>query len=805
MKKVYENGDIYEGKLSLFGRKRTGKGKMTYKNGDVYEGEWKNDKRHGYGKMTYKYNGYYWGYWENDKFHGEGKRKYSNGTEYEGHFVNGVQSGQGKTVGNMETHEGNYAGGYPSGLGTKTGVDREKNLKYTYEGSFTSGSFDGSGKITYSNGDWYKGQFRRGEPFSFGSARITLDEGVYEGNVAYGKPANYGKLTAKDGTVYIGNFKQGKMNGEIKITYLDGTTDKKRFIDGKEEKMQEETKPSKEKKIVKTAKKEEKIIEKKEPAKKETVKKETAQKEPVKKETPKKEAPKKETLKKETLKKETPKKETPKKEMPKQEAAKKEAPKTETKAFNYDSETRKVVREANQIAQRAKEARENAIGFLASSNSPQRRATQAKEFEKRAVEIFKGFEERSKKERGLGGAIAPGCFSQNIEKPGTGLSGKAIGAWIKTGTGYGVFDLGSHGNFEGDWKNHLQHGVCLRYENGVTFVGEMENGKKRGCFLSQSKNDKTVIFGKYIDDNKIIGNLRREDDSDFLYEGEIENGVPNGNGVLTVKGAKASFEFVRGSINGYGKRDTGNETFEGYYHSVDEGNIGVVRGNNYVVYGKVDKGFEVTGIGKGEYGNGTYVGGFEKTCRHGYGRYKYTDGDVYEGFFDMGKRTGKGRLKYADGTVYEGDFVDGELEGKGKKVLENGDIYEGEWEKGYMHGKGKYTWTADGYYEGDWANDNMHGKGKRVWENGDIYEGDYINDKRTGKGKIIFGEGDSFGDEYEGDFVDGKITGKGVYKHSNGDVYEGEMINAQRHGQGKYIFADGSVKECVWENGYPKE
>ena len=43
-KKIYNNGDKYEGDLK--NDKREGKGKMIYNNGNIFNGEWKDDKEY---------------------------------------------------------------------------------------------------------------------------------------------------------------------------------------------------------------------------------------------------------------------------------------------------------------------------------------------------------------------------------------------------------------------------------------------------------------------------------------------------------------------------------------------------------------------------------------------------------------------------------------------------------------------------------------------------------------------------------------------------------------------------------------
>ena len=61
-KKIYKNGDTYEG--PFVNGKREGKGVYIYQNGDKYEGEFKRGKKDGEGKYTYRNGNVYEGTWK---------------------------------------------------------------------------------------------------------------------------------------------------------------------------------------------------------------------------------------------------------------------------------------------------------------------------------------------------------------------------------------------------------------------------------------------------------------------------------------------------------------------------------------------------------------------------------------------------------------------------------------------------------------------------------------------------------------------------------------------------------------------
>jgi hypothetical protein len=52
--------------------------------------------------------------------------------------------------------------------------------------------------------------------------------------------------------------------------------------------------------------------------------------------------------------------------------------------------------------------------------------------------------------------------------------------------------------------------------------------------------------------------------------------------------------------------------------------------------------------------------------REGYGKYTYSNDDVYVGEWHDNKRHGKGEMRYASGAHYEGDFKEGKITGSGR-------------------------------------------------------------------------------------------------------------------------------------------
>ena len=255
-------------------------------------------------------------------------------------------------------------------------------------------------------------------------------------------------------------------------------------------------------------------------------------------------------------------------------------------------------------------------------------------------------------------------------------------------------------------------------------------------------------------DNSVKNYIKPFSDSELqgVYEGDLKNGKPEGNGR----------EF---HIMGF--------AYKGEWKSGQKNGQGIERGPQGEVY-------------KGE---------FKDDKRNGKGISETADGEIYEGDWLNGKKHGKGKTTYPNGDKYEGDFQNGLPNGKGKIIWTNGNEYEGEMKDDLMHGKGILKSNAGDIYEGDFLQDKMTGKGIFKYINGNIYEGEFLNNAYNGKGTLFYKDGS----KYEGDWKDNKKHGKGIFKFNNGDVYEGEFMNNSIDGFGKKTYADGRIEEGLWE------
>ena len=82
------------------------------------------------------------------------------------------------------------------------------SLEIILNGFFEDGSFR-NGKVTYSDGSWYEGQFDENGLTEGTMRRIYSDGSCYQGGCRLGKCHGNGEIHYADGTVYKGEFDNG--------------------------------------------------------------------------------------------------------------------------------------------------------------------------------------------------------------------------------------------------------------------------------------------------------------------------------------------------------------------------------------------------------------------------------------------------------------------------------------------------------------------------------------------------------------------------------------------------------------------
>ncbi|XP_036898924.1 radial spoke head 1 homolog [Sturnira hondurensis] len=154
---------------------------------------------------------------------------------------------------------------------------------------------------------------------------------------------------------------------------------------------------------------------------------------------------------------------------------------------------------------------------------------------------------------------------------------------------------------------------------------------------------------------------------------------------------------------------------------------------------------------------------------------------------EAGERHGHGRARLPNGDVYEGSYENGKRHGQGTYKFKNGARYVGEYFKNKKHGQGTFVYPDGSKYEGEWVDDLRHGHGIYYYVNNDTYTGEWFAHQRHGQGTYIYAE---TGSKYVGTWVNGQQEGAAELIHLN-HRYQGKFLSKNPVGPGKYVFDIG--------------
>ncbi len=155
--------------------------------------------------------------------------RFANGSFYTGGFdKQGQLDGFGKlTWSNGDQYEGQFVAGLFQGKGKFISVGVS-----LYEGEFSQGYMSGKGLLVYGNGVRYEGEFKKNN-FE-GNGKLTHGDGsVYEGTFHSSAMTGTGKWIYSDKSTYIGEVKNGVFHGKGEWNLSDGNKYTGDFVDGK--------------------------------------------------------------------------------------------------------------------------------------------------------------------------------------------------------------------------------------------------------------------------------------------------------------------------------------------------------------------------------------------------------------------------------------------------------------------------------------------------------------------------------------------------------------------------------------------
>lgn len=296
------------------------------------------------------------------------------------------------------------------------------------------------------------------------------------------------------------------------------------------------------------------------------------------------------------------------------------------------------------------------------------------------------------------------------------------------------------GRYEGSVSNSKPNGFGrLVYKNGTEYEGEWKDGAWEG--IGQYIVQKDSIISEWIN-GKANGNTTVVS-SDYKYEGEFVDDLPNGRGDLYNLNPNAQYiyagEWSNGLRQGYGDALYPNgDSYYGEWGNDEYQGIGRYRYANGDVYDGEWEDNLPSGNGQYQSKSFKYGGEWLEGWIHGFGRMDFPNGDIYEGDFCEGKKCGQGLYQYANGNVYEGEFFEDKINGLGVFTFSDGNRYEGEFLNGKIHGNGTLYYAASTgivTLTAYWDKPNaLPSEASIVFPNGDCYEGTLLNGEPTQAG-----------------------------------------------------------------------
>lgn len=290
------------------------------------------------------------------------------------------------------------------------------------------------------------------------------------------------------------------------------------------------------------------------------------------------------------------------------------------------------------------------------------------------------------------------------------------------------------------------------------------------------------------------------------YEGEYENGIPNGTGRLEFDGIVYIGEISRGYPHGKGQfRFPDGSVYIGEVYEGRPHGIGEYRTGGVVYEGSISQG-RILGQGSVTIPRELHLG----PIAHYEGVFN-TPLSMLVDLDEIANPTGRYRVTYRDGSTYEGELVQGRSEGLGKFTRE-GDSFEGYW-----HDNHPLVIQTEPITHFSFANMSemaypvldTRGNGSGLIRDavGNVYEGEIRDRVPHGKGKLTSTDGHILeGDFQEGQFVRGRMVLPNKFKFEGDFIpeFSGEaVLNSGVTCKGRFSLKtlDGEVERLTFPNG----
>jgi len=249
------------------------------------------------------------------------------------------------------------------------------------------------------------------------------------------------------------------------------------------------------------------------------------------------------------------------------------------------------------------------------------------------------------------------------------------GAWSENQmTGNGCWTSVAGDKYNGSFVDGERHGLgTYTFANGDLYEGEWLHNERTGRGMmkfapSDSDSNSSDTFSKYegeFVDGKMHGYGIYYYANGDRYEGDFVDGCMTGTGMWTsCTGDKYLGVFKNSARHGLGTYShAGGERYEGEWQDGDRCGHGLLVRTD----------------------GSKYVGDFKDGRFEGKGAFYYSNGDVFHGMYEANKMCGEGKMEYADGSYYEGEYAEDERNGAGTyfSAVDN-KVHKGNWVLGVM-------------------------------------------------------------------------------------------------------------------------
>ena len=332
------------------------------------------------------------------------------------------------------------------------------------------------------------------------------------------------------------------------------------------------------------------------------------------------------------------------------------------------------------------------------------------------------------------------------------------------------------------------------------------------------------------------------------YEGGLHRTMPSGEGTMLFAdgGSLQGGRWIEGFAEGDAVvTNATGDVYTGPVRASLPSGVGSWRGSDGARYeGSFANGLR-HGHGKLTLADGSVrEGAWEDGELHGHGESTAPDGTRYTGEFARGLRHGRGLARSADGAVYDGEWHEGMRSGEGAWLApasvkaaaaaaaaassgaqSSGGVdppikYNGQWRADHMVGHGSLVYASGASYVGSFDEEEIYdGDGASAGLDpptsrssppsshpcsplaSPVCSSQGRRSKPLSAGRYVAAPGSTLSYTYGGQWCHGVRNGRGAGVEADGSSYEGEWRDGVRNGRGRLTTRHGDVWDGPVEDG----